>query len=80
MGLRAGDVIGERALFGRQPWPAVYVASSKALALVLDRGSMEKALTGEDDPRGLLEALRADRNDEDVQRAVAKIAYKREDD
>jgi len=73
-----GDLIGEQALFAHQPWPAVYVAAKKTMVLVLDRSGLEKALVGEEDPRGLLEGLRADRNDEKVQGAVSKMTAMRE--
>ncbi len=75
-----GDLIGEGALLGHQPWPAVYVAAKKTMLLVLDRNGLEKALIGEPDPRGLLEAFRADRNDEKVQGAVSKMTAMREED
>jgi CRP-like cAMP-binding protein len=68
-----GDLIGERALFSRHTWAAVYVASKKSSLLVLDRAGLEKSLVGEEDPRGLLEALRAEKNDEAVHQAVAKM-------
>jgi hypothetical protein len=72
-----GDLIGERALFSRNPWPAVYAASKKSSLLVLDRAGLEKSLVGEEDPRGLLEAFRAERNDEAVHQAVAKMTAMR---
>jgi CRP-like cAMP-binding protein len=75
---RGGDLIGEQALFGHQPWPAVYVAASKTMALVLDRGGLEKALLGEADPKGLLDALRADRSDEEVYAAISKMTALRQ--
>jgi CRP-like cAMP-binding protein len=75
-----GDLIGERALFSHHPWPAVYVASKKSSALVLDRSSLEKSLIGEEDPRGFLEAMRAEHHDEEVHQAVAKMSAMRNRD
>lgn len=77
---QGGALIGERALLSRQPWAAVYAAAKRSAVLVLDRESLEKSLVGEDDPRGFLEALRADRNDEAVHQAVAKMAEMRREE
>jgi tetratricopeptide (TPR) repeat protein len=75
-----GDLIGERALFERQEWSAIYVASKRSNVLALDRASLERAMIGEEDPRGLLEALRAEKNDEDVHQAVGKMHAMRHED
>ena len=43
--------------------PALNRIGGKAMVLVLDRSALEKALIGEADPKGLLDALRADRSE-----------------
>lgn len=69
-----GDLVGERALFEQQPWPAVYVSSTKTVVLVLDREGLAESLKGEADPRSLIEAFRAERHDQQVAAAVSKMA------
>ncbi len=61
-----GDVIGESVLLERRSWPADYRVSEPGRALTLTREGLEKALVGNPDPRGLLNALRKQRNDEEV--------------
>lgn len=69
----AGDLLGEAALFERQPWPARFEVVEDALFLTLDRAGLEKALQGNPDPRALLEALREQRNDRSVAVSVMKL-------
>jgi CRP-like cAMP-binding protein len=71
--LASGDVFGERALFEHRPWPATYRAVERARLLRLDRSSLEQAMAGSSDPRGLLEALRAQHIDRDVAAAAEKL-------
>lgn len=61
-----GDVIGESVLLERGSWPASYRAAEAGRALVLDREGLEKALVGNPDPRGLLNALRMQHHDQEV--------------
>ena len=61
-----GDVIGDRALLEHQPWAASYAAPQKAILLRLTRAGLQQALTGDSDPKGLLDALRKQRHDQDV--------------
>jgi CRP-like cAMP-binding protein len=68
-----GDIIGDRALFEHHPWPATYRAVSDAELFRLDSAGLAKALEGNPDPRGLLDALRARRHDHDVAAAVRKL-------
>ena len=75
----AGSVVGERALFKREPWPAIYVASVRTTILVLDREALERSLIGEENPRAFLEALRADANDEAVVSSIAAMGHHREE-
>jgi tetratricopeptide (TPR) repeat protein len=70
---QCGDVIGDRALFERQPWPATYRVSSPARLFRLDRPGLELALQGNPDPRQFLDALRSRRSDYDVAAAVRKL-------
>lgn len=67
-----GDVIGERALLERQPWPATYRTTESSVTLTLDRQSLAEVLAGNPDPRGLLDALREQRLDADVASKVAR--------
>ncbi len=68
-----GDMVGDRALFRREPWPANYRALEKTLALVLDRRGVQQALTGEEDPRAFLDTLQIQRLDTDIADAIGKI-------
>lgn len=53
-----GDLIGEGALLEHRPWPATYRVVEPATLLTLTRDGLERALVGNPDPRGLLDALR----------------------
>ncbi len=61
-----GDVIGESVLLEHGSWPADYRVTEAVRALVLNREGLEKALVGNPDPRGLLNALRMQHNDQEV--------------
>lgn len=69
----AGDIIGERALFEHEPWPATYVTRGKTILLRVDQEGVETCLKGNPDPRGFLDTLRRQRNDHEVAEAVAKF-------
>jgi tetratricopeptide (TPR) repeat protein len=71
-GFEPGDVIGERALLERQPWPATYRTIDSSVMLMLDRKSLAEVLEGNPDPRGLLDALREQQLDRDVAAKVMK--------
>jgi tetratricopeptide (TPR) repeat protein len=68
-----GDVIGDRALFEHQPWPATYRVTSPSRLFRLDRAGLEAALQGNADPRQFIDALRARRADHDVAASVRKL-------
>ncbi|MFQ5527907.1 MAG: cyclic nucleotide-binding domain-containing protein [Thermoanaerobaculia bacterium] len=68
-----GDILGERALMKRQPWPALYRAKKATKVLVLNRGGLEQAMLGEEDPRGLLDALRMQDHDSQIAEAASKV-------
>lgn len=68
-----GDVFGESALLGQQPWKATYRATKPTTLLRLDRGGLERALQGNADPRALLDALRAQNRDAALETAVAHV-------
>lgn len=70
---QCGDIMGDRALFERQPWPATYRVTSPARIFRLDRAGLEQALQGNPDPRLFLDALRARRADDDVAASVRKL-------
>lgn len=67
------DILGERAMFDRQPWPATFRAVEPALLVKLDREGLEHALLGNPDPRRLLDALRGQGADREVAAIVAKL-------
>jgi len=69
----SGDVLGERALLEHKPWPASYRVLERARVLRIDRAGLERALTGNPDPRTLLSALRVQHADQDVASAAAKL-------
>lgn len=68
-----GDLIGEGSLLEHRPWPATYRVVERARVLRIDKAGLERALAGNPDPRGLLEALRAQRADRDVSAAAEKL-------
>jgi tetratricopeptide (TPR) repeat protein len=69
----AGDVIGDRALFEHQPWPATYRVTAPARLFRLDRPGLERALQGNPDPKLFIDTLRARRADHAVAAAVQKL-------
>ncbi|HSF40192.1 MAG TPA: cyclic nucleotide-binding domain-containing protein [Thermoanaerobaculia bacterium] len=69
----SGDLLGESALLERTPWPASYRAADAVTALTLSREGLELTLLGNSDPRGLLSALRAQRNDQEVLATVRRL-------
>jgi hypothetical protein len=68
-----GDVFGESALFGEQPWKATYRATKPTTVLRLDRRGLERTLHGNADPRGLLDALRSQNRDAALEAALAHV-------
>ena len=69
----SGDLLGEVVLLEQGAWPASYVAVEAVTLLRLDREGLEQALVGNPDPRGLLEALREQRNDQSVLNSVRRL-------
>ena len=65
-----GDVFGERALLEHKPWLATYRTNTRSTLLKLTRDSLQNALMGDSDPRGLLDALRQQRLDSKVAKAL----------
>jgi tetratricopeptide (TPR) repeat protein len=59
----SGDVFGEGALLEHRLWEACHRAASECRLLCLDRQSLAAALTGLEDPRSFLDALRTQRHD-----------------
>jgi hypothetical protein len=68
-----GDVFGESALLSQQPWRASYRATKPTTLLRLDRGGLERAMQGNSDPRGLLDALRAQKRDAILDESLAQL-------
>ena len=64
-----GDVFGESTLLEHLPWPAHYFATRITTCLKMERSGLEKAMTGNENPKELLDYLRNQMND----RAVAKF-------
>lgn len=69
----SGDLIGESPTLERGSWPADYWVVEDGVALRLDRAGIEHALTGNPDPRGFLESLRMDANDQQIADMVSKL-------
>ncbi len=72
-GFGPGQMIGDRALLEHQPWPTVYRAGDSCFVLELDKDGLAQALQGDPDPRQFLDALREQRNDQDVVWSVQKL-------
>lgn len=68
-----GDILGERSLLEHKPWPASYQVTARAKFVRVAAAGMERALTGNPDPRALIDALRSQRNDHAVAAAVEKL-------
>ncbi len=68
-----GDILGERSLFEHKPWPADYRVLERSKFIRVLPAGMERALTGNPDPRALIDALRSQRHDAAVAAAVEKL-------
>ncbi len=68
-----GDILGDRALLEHQSWPATIRTTESCQIFRLDAAGLEKAMLGNSDPRSLLDALRARRNDHDLAASVRKL-------
>ena len=68
-----GDIFGEGSLLEHKPWPADYRVTERAKFVKVGALGLEGALTGNPDPRALLDALRAQRCDQAVASAVARL-------
>lgn len=68
-----GDILGEAVLLERRPWPATVRAAQTSALLTLTRDGLEAALTGNADPRGLIEALREQRHDRELAAAAERL-------
>lgn len=69
----SGDILGESVLFERRPWPATLIATESTALLALSRLGLEQTLVGNPDPRGLLDALRRQNQDQAVSNMVRKL-------
>ena len=72
-GFTGGQLIGDRALLEHQPWPAKYVSTKRTAALKLSREGLATLLTGEADPKGLIDTLRMQKNDHKVALALQEM-------
>ena len=68
-----GDILGERSLLEHKPWPANYRVIAQSKFVKVGPPGMERALTGNPDPRALIDALRSQRSDQAVAAAVEKL-------
>jgi tetratricopeptide (TPR) repeat protein len=71
-----GDFFGEMALFERKPWPTHFRAAEHTTLLKLDRAGLEQVLTGNSDPRAMIDELRAQHHDRSVREALDKLNSK----
>lgn len=71
--LTTGDLFGERALLEHKPWPATYRVVERARLLRIDKAGLERSISGNPDPRQLLETLRGQRHDREVAAAAEKL-------
>lgn len=68
----SGDIIGDRALFERKPWPATYRTANLVTVFSLARPGLEQVLLGNPDPRGFISCLRSGA-DQEVAALVQKL-------
>lgn len=68
-----GDIFGERSLLEHKPWPATYRVTERAKFVKVGAPGLQGAMTGNPDPRSLLDALRSQRSDQAVAFAVEKL-------
>ncbi|MGE0640492.1 MAG: cyclic nucleotide-binding domain-containing protein [Thermoanaerobaculia bacterium] len=69
----SGDLFGERSLLEHKAWPATYTATENGRVVKVTREGLERAMTGNPDPRFLLDALRAQQLDRDVAKSAAVV-------
>lgn len=68
-----GDIVGESTIFEQRPWPARFVTVEPVTLLALDRPMLERLLQGNPDPRRLIDSLRDQHADRDIEAMVAKL-------
>ncbi len=74
-GFGPGQMIGDRALLEHQPWVTIYRTGEKrCFVLQLDQAGLARAIQGDPDPREFLDALREQRNDQEVVWSMQKLA------
>ena len=69
----SGDILGETAMLERRTWPANLRATEPVRTLRMSREGLERALTGNPDPRTFLDVLRFQSNDRALALAAQKI-------
>ena len=70
---RGGDLVGDSALFQRAPWPATFRAKSACKLLGLTRAALQQVMIGEDDPKGFLDMIRIQGNDQELVESVRHL-------
>lgn len=68
-----GDFLGERSVLSRGAWQVSLVAPEAATVLTLDRAGFEATLVGNDNPRELIDFLRGQSQDQEVERLVNQL-------
>lgn len=66
-------VFGERSLLEHRPWPATFRTRGSAKLLRLEPERLPLALQGSADPRSILDALRSQERDHEVDAAAARL-------
>lgn len=75
----AGDVFGEQSLLEHKPWQADYSALERTRFMRVNKEGLERTMVGNPDPRGMLEAMRAQHCDRDVAEAADRVAGLRQE-
>ena len=66
-----GDMFGESTLLKHEPWPSEVRAEMDTTVLSITKRGLERGLTGNPDPRGLLNLLRVQDNDRKLRDLLA---------
>jgi CRP-like cAMP-binding protein len=68
-----GDILGESAMLERRAWPVTLRATEPVRTLRMNREGLERALTGNSDPKMFLDVLRSQGNDRALAVAAQRI-------
>ena len=71
---KRGTIHGESTLLEHQKWPAEYRTNANPTTLlVIDRAGLERSLTGNSNPKELIEYLRKQKNDATVREIMESV-------